>query len=368
MSLWLAKKQKSNEVAALQNALNIALRKEKPLVIDGDFGNHTEQTVRHFQKWKHLTVDGIAGPRTLSHLFRHVEVTSTFRADTTGRGREAVSSIGPYDYDLRPRQSGASAVSLGLADVYYRESLMRSWINQSPPKQPLTLPDVKLHLPPFEYRLRPPSFDVPHLTPGRPLRPILRPSIPRSLFPTRLLLLDLRETSTGSMEAAPGTGVVFDAEMETEVDVSKEVTEVEMVFRYPALVVIGDELVEISPTTFSDRFGLWRFRAEVGIRPFKFTSDLKWHDWTLEASPLIRGSYTAPNFLGVDAKGSFSVGGDIKISGPVGRRGLWLSIGGRFGARFGMELGPDHVEGFAVRPEAAFGLNIAIRCCRRGRS
>ena len=42
MSLWLAKDQRSNEVVALQNALNLRLKPVKPLVLDGIFGPLTE--------------------------------------------------------------------------------------------------------------------------------------------------------------------------------------------------------------------------------------------------------------------------------------------------------------------------------------
>jgi peptidoglycan hydrolase-like protein with peptidoglycan-binding domain len=69
MSLWLAKKQRSNEVVALQNALNVRLKPPKLLVLDGIFGPLTEGAVREFQKCEGLKADGVAGPRTLGELF-----------------------------------------------------------------------------------------------------------------------------------------------------------------------------------------------------------------------------------------------------------------------------------------------------------
>src|SRR4029453_18968866 len=78
MSLWLAKDQRSNEVVALQNALNIRLKPAKPLALDGIFGPHTEAAVREFQKCEKLKADGIAGPRTLGALFVLRTVTRTF--------------------------------------------------------------------------------------------------------------------------------------------------------------------------------------------------------------------------------------------------------------------------------------------------
>ena len=45
MSLWLAKDQRSNEVVALQNALNVRLMPSKPLMLDGIFGPLTAGAV-----------------------------------------------------------------------------------------------------------------------------------------------------------------------------------------------------------------------------------------------------------------------------------------------------------------------------------
>src|SRR5262249_54015786 len=78
MSLWLAKDQRSNEVVALQNALNLRLRPAKPLVLDGIFGPVTEGAVRDFQKCQKLKADGIAGPQTLGELFVQRTVVSKF--------------------------------------------------------------------------------------------------------------------------------------------------------------------------------------------------------------------------------------------------------------------------------------------------
>jgi hypothetical protein len=65
MSLWLAKDQRSNEVVALQNALNVRQKPVKPLVLDGIFGPLTGGAV----KCQNLKADGIAGPQTLGCLF-----------------------------------------------------------------------------------------------------------------------------------------------------------------------------------------------------------------------------------------------------------------------------------------------------------
>jgi hypothetical protein len=78
MSLWLAKDQRSNEVVALQNALNLRLKPVKPLVLDGIFGPLTEGAVRDFQKCQNLKADGIAGPQTLGCLFVRRTVVNKF--------------------------------------------------------------------------------------------------------------------------------------------------------------------------------------------------------------------------------------------------------------------------------------------------
>ena len=78
MSLWLAKDQRSNEVVALQNALNLRLKPVKPLVLDGIFGPITEGAVRDFQKCQSLKADGIAGPQTLGCLFVRRTVVNKF--------------------------------------------------------------------------------------------------------------------------------------------------------------------------------------------------------------------------------------------------------------------------------------------------
>lgn len=78
MSLWLAKDQRSNEVVALQNALNLRLKPVKPLMLDGVFGPLTEGAVRDFQKCQNLKADGIAGPQTLGCLFVRRTVVNKF--------------------------------------------------------------------------------------------------------------------------------------------------------------------------------------------------------------------------------------------------------------------------------------------------
>jgi hypothetical protein len=74
MSLYLAKGQSSNDVVALQNALNLSQPSAQQLKLDGIFGPRTEASVRRWQKCKNLVIDGISGPKTLCSLFTGVEV------------------------------------------------------------------------------------------------------------------------------------------------------------------------------------------------------------------------------------------------------------------------------------------------------
>lgn len=59
-------------VAELQRVLNAWYKRAAPdwypLTLDGEFGPATERAVRYYQQAARLTVDGIAGPRTLAGL------------------------------------------------------------------------------------------------------------------------------------------------------------------------------------------------------------------------------------------------------------------------------------------------------------
>lgn len=65
-SPMLRKGSKGQEVAMLQTCLNIAMSTH--LVIDGDFGNNTDNVLRSFQLSHGLEVDGIYGSKTREKL------------------------------------------------------------------------------------------------------------------------------------------------------------------------------------------------------------------------------------------------------------------------------------------------------------
>jgi peptidoglycan hydrolase-like protein with peptidoglycan-binding domain len=355
MSLWLAKMQQSNEVLALQNALNVALEPAIPLPVNGDFDQSTEDAVRVFQKGKHLKVDGIAGPHTLSHLFKLVEVTSTIHAEATG-GDFVGGSYDLPDSPLQPPHPIHSSVSLGLADVYFRESIMRRWINRRPPKPPLRLPSVKLHVPPWEYRLHRPDF--------KPFGPLMRPTVPPSLYLTKILHLKPLDYSSASAKALAGNGVEFEVGLESEGTVSKDVKGFDVQVGRQALMAIGAEWLKGGVRVFN--YPQWRFQLLVEAKQINHIAPHHWKQWTLEVSPLIRGSFTGPNFLGADTKGGLKLGLDVKFDGPVGRKKrVCLSVGGGAGAVVGIEMDQDRIDGFAVVPEASFTFNLGVRLCPR---
>ena len=136
MSLWLAKDQCSNEVVALQNALNLRLKPAKPLVLDGIFGPLTEGAVRDFQKCQKLKADGIAGPQTLGELFVKRTVVSKFvltseptdvAEDKVGASPNGGPKVGsPYDPPSFPPPPDPQMPSF--------EERWRAWLLERPPK------------------------------------------------------------------------------------------------------------------------------------------------------------------------------------------------------------------------------------------
>ncbi len=75
MARNLSKGTTGQDVQTLQDYLNYHLRRETPLVVDGDFGTGTSQRVIKFQTVNSLKPDGIVGPKTRAVLFE-VDVVS----------------------------------------------------------------------------------------------------------------------------------------------------------------------------------------------------------------------------------------------------------------------------------------------------
>lgn len=160
MSLFLAAGQKSNEVVALQNALNAAL--DCGLVLDGIFGSKTQTAVRQFQRRLGLTVDGIAGPKTLSKLFHGVNLLT--RVSIVAHDQPSPSDAGPISRDSSspwdprlPVPGDQPTMSFGAAGLLKNELFAAdNWIESGFPKKdvetipkqmtPLRLDDRSLRL------------------------------------------------------------------------------------------------------------------------------------------------------------------------------------------------------------------------------
>jgi hypothetical protein len=137
VSLWLCKDQRSNEVVALQNALNVRLKAPQPLAVDGIFGPHTEAALREFQKCDGLKPDGVAGPKTLGALFVRRTVVNRFLITALSspplyaqpdNGRAFAGRVGsPYDPPTRPVMP---------PDIWMpsHEEQVRAWLDHPMPK------------------------------------------------------------------------------------------------------------------------------------------------------------------------------------------------------------------------------------------
>ncbi len=151
--LYLANGQCSNNVVALQNALNLTLPPEPPLVLDGIFGPKTEAATRNFQRHANLLVDGIAGPQTLGTLFEGVEVEPTVGGEIEPQVEPAApvinASRSPWSPPGLQRQGGQDGrravpppVSFGAVEVLNPGWFTQSWLDSGFPKKPLVPPPV----------------------------------------------------------------------------------------------------------------------------------------------------------------------------------------------------------------------------------
>jgi hypothetical protein len=157
--LYLAKGQCSNNVVALQNALNLTLPPVPPLVLDGIFGPKTEAATRNFQRHTNLIVDGIAGPQTLGTLFEGVEVEPTVGVEVEPAAPGINASRSPWSTPGLQRQGGQDGrravpppVSFGTVEVLNPGWFTQSWLDSGFPKKPLVPPPV------------PPLHSIPTLT------------------------------------------------------------------------------------------------------------------------------------------------------------------------------------------------------------
>ena len=68
-------------------------RNGRALALDGDFGANTDHALRAFQRDNGLSVDGIAGPRTIASLERQLEARAAERAEVAAPAADAGSRL-----------------------------------------------------------------------------------------------------------------------------------------------------------------------------------------------------------------------------------------------------------------------------------
>jgi len=339
MSLWLAKGQRSNEVVALQNALNLGQQPTKPLVLDGIFGPLTDAAVHQFQKCQGLKADGIAGPHTLEALFAgfDVRVRVSVEAAKASAGKAMAVSLhrpasGPQRLG-RPSPEPAPPRSLGTI-VLHRQAMMRAWIRKDTPKGELVLP------PPHRWNL----------------------VIDRLALPQKRRFSLTPERAHENKEVDGETHADVEVALEPGAKVSKEVKEVELEFSYRVLVNRFKPWLVPSLSLLPTPDGHWRARAEVSLTPFKIF-EKEWKRWTFEMSPLLRATVTLPAFFGRGhaSEMAFSAGLNTEISREVGRRGTRIFLGGMLGVLGTLELHDNRIGGHFNRPEGGFALAIGAR-------
>ncbi|AWV06055.1 peptidoglycan-binding protein [Marilutibacter maris] len=87
---------RGEQVRRLQESLHelgYAGRNGRALALDGDFGANTDHALRAFQRDNGLSVDGVAGPRTIESLERQLEARAAERAEVAAPAADAGSRL-----------------------------------------------------------------------------------------------------------------------------------------------------------------------------------------------------------------------------------------------------------------------------------
>ena len=105
MTSYLSKGDKGETVKQLQELLNKFGYK---LVVDGDFGNLTENAVKDFQSKNGLTVDGLAGQQTLSEL-KEYQPTVDYQTIIASKDKEIAS--------LRAKINASDLIIAGIKKI-----------------------------------------------------------------------------------------------------------------------------------------------------------------------------------------------------------------------------------------------------------
>jgi Putative peptidoglycan binding domain len=337
MSLYLAKGQRSNDVVALQNALNAALRPDKPLVLDGILGPLTDAAARQFQKREGLKVDGIAGPHTLGALFEGVDVETRLCTCATDKRVVARPSLSPFD---PPPQPAAGDLSFGTVGLFHREWLVSGWLRGGTPKP-------KLDLPPLP-SLRP-SFDLEALR--------------RQKIPIDHLSLGPRPKHVGKR-----IGVRDAFGMEAELGAStSDFREFEYQFKLRVIQPKFEGFFRPSVTLKASPDGTWAATTTVTVKPFKIL-DVDWKRFSFEATALLTTSLTTPVILGEDPREPFPklktfVGaeGEVAFRPIRGLRNFHIFFGGRLGASGFLKFKDGKIESGIKAPDVELTGGVRLR-------
>ena len=347
MSLWLAKDQKSNEVAALQNALNAALKSGKKLDVDGDFGKHTETAVVAFQNCHGLKPDGIAGPITLGKLFKKADVTVRIRAEQLEPESVAVGSpysppaYPPLPTPRKPDDPSSGAFSRITSCWFSNQRLILDYLAQQAPKAPLPAPPPPSSI--VKYYVQHPPFMLPQVV-GPPVKlSQYRPFESRELLTKFLSLMDFEVASLASY---------------------KPVKQFELEFTTSVIFSPFDKWLTAGASAFITPDRKWGLRADLSLVEWELWKS----DWgktvlgnPIEAGPTAKlaGSVVWPYLIGHHPELSFSAGMEYGIGWGIGRSGVRCSFG--VGAAL-MLFRPDKVEG-EVRPLPFTGVFSANFKC-----
>jgi hypothetical protein len=362
MSLWLAKNQKSNEVLALQSALNGKQDLGRPLLPNGVFDDDTETRVRDFQR-NHggLKVDGIAGPNTLGAIFRKAVVKVELESFGGMPDRMSAGPTPPFAppfngfhtgfhrRPMPPRQpKGVSFGSLAHRNLSWfseREQKVLEQVKQTPPKILPAPPSPRVINPLKRERSGPypsPAATAVSLSPYHPFES-------RRFVSRALSLLDFEATLEGTVS---GVSPLVSMEFSTNVVLNRLRPWIAPSVGYYKAAP-GDWGLKAELTLFEQHIDRWEWGKMVLREP-------------AEIGPYVAlfGTVMWPQLLGDRPEISFTAGLGWDVEHEIGHTGIVCSLGIVAGM---MVFRPEKVEA-EIRPFPLTGVFTGhFRCERRSR-
>ena len=361
MSLLLKKNDASDDVLALQYALNQRLYQDKPLTLDGIFGPHTEAAVRAFQRQEHLTVDGIAGPHTLGALFELGTVIQRFDLTLSGFGRRPMPPRPVLPRPVLPRPvlpqarggetagppPAPSARSLGppswdgaMHDWLLRQSQLRLWDQSGLPKKPYPPPLPPRAVPGVPGR-------QPQMPPGAPGVPPMPLNIVHPRKAQKIKLSPATGKTTGELRGEATGLYEFGCESGMEALTFEGVSwattcSVLLVKRAPYLVQAFTGGFEMPVKRGKPEVrGFGRVETTLSTKPifpadFKFMSTREGH---FGLFPKLSGAMTFGKEMSFNAKAGVTLELELEAEHARVRFLTGLSVGGIVGT--GIEIGGE---------------------------